>query len=269
VLAIWCGRLGVTILFALISFLALREMLTLTPTRRGDHHTLFWAFFVMVPLQYYLIYVGWYGLWSILIPVYGFQFLAIRSTLTGDYARYLERTAKIQWGTMICAYCVSYAPALLTLNIVNMAGQQWKLLVYLVIVAQSSDVLQYIWGKTLGRHRIAPHISPNKTWEGFIGGVLSATALGAALWQLTPFSPLVAAGMALLVAMLGFFGGIVMSAIKRDAGVKDWGQVIPGHGGMMDRIDSLSFAAPVFFHLVRYFYTVPAAAAAAAVTRAA
>jgi phosphatidate cytidylyltransferase len=256
VLAIRCGLLGVTILFGLISFLALREMVTLTPTRRGDHHALFWAFFVMVPLQYYLIYIGWYGLWSILIPVYGFQFLAIRSTLTGDTTRYLERTAKIQWGTMICIYCISHAPALLTLNLKDFGGQSWKLLIWLVIVVQMSDVLQYCWGKLLGKRRVAPHISPNKTWEGLVGGVLSATALGSALWWYTPFRPLAAAGLALTVALLGFFGGIVMSAIKRDAGVKDWGHIIAGHGGMMDRIDSLSFAAPVFFHLVRFWYAV-------------
>jgi phosphatidate cytidylyltransferase len=252
--AIWCGLIGVTILFGLISFLALREMLTLTPTRRGDHHTLFWAFFVMVPLQYLLIYYRWYGMWSILIPVYGFLFLAIRSTLTGDSTRYLERTAKIQWGTMICIYCISHAPALLTLDVKDFAGQSYKLLIWLVIVVQMSDVLQYCWGKLLGRHRIAPHISPNKTWEGFVGGVISATLLGTALWRFTPFTPLVAAGFALTIALLGFFGGIVMSAIKRDAGVKDWGHLIAGHGGMMDRIDSLSFAAPVFFHVVRFWY---------------
>ena len=257
-LAIWWGLIGVSILFGLISFLALREMLTLTPTRRGDHHTLFWAFFVMVPLQYLLVYFRWYGMWSILVPVYGFLFLAIRSTLTGDTTRYLERTAKIQWGTMICIYCISHAPALLTLEVRDFAGQSYKLLIWLVIVVQMSDVLQYCWGKLLGRRKIAPHISPNKTWEGFVGGVLSATLLGTALWWFTPFTPWVAAGFALAIAVLGFLGGIVMSAIKRDAGVKDWGHLIAGHGGMMDRIDSLSFAAPVFFHLVRFWYAVPA-----------
>src|SRR5262249_22937781 len=121
------------------------------------------------------------------------------------------------------------------------------------------DVFQFCWGKLLGRHKVAPHISPNKTWEGLVGGVLSATVLGMTLWRFTPFTWLAAAGFALTVALLGFFGGIVMSAIKRDAGVKDWGHLIAGHGGMMDRIDSLSFAAPVFFHLVRFWYSVPAA----------
>jgi phosphatidate cytidylyltransferase len=252
--AIALGPAGACVLFALISFLALREMLTLAPTRRADHHTLFWAFFVMIPLQYYLVYIQWYGLYCIFIPVYGFLFLAVRSTLSGDYTRYLERTAKVQWGVMICVYCLSHAPAILMLNLAGQA-QPWKLLVFLVVVVQLSDVFQYVWGKLLGRHKIAPKISPNKTWEGFFGGVGTASLLGVLLRPITPFSLSQAAAISLLIAILGFFGGIVMSAIKRDAGVKDFGHFIEGHGGMLDRVDSLSFAAPVFFHVLRYWFT--------------
>jgi hypothetical protein len=152
-LAIYFQRTGATVLFALISFLALREMLTITPTRRGDHHTMFWAFFVLIPIQYYLVYAQWYGLFAIFIPVYGQIFLAIRSTLTGDYTRYLERTAKIQWSAFICIYCISHAPALLTLHVPGYDGHPWELLVWLVIVVQMSDVLQYCWGKLLGRRK--------------------------------------------------------------------------------------------------------------------
>jgi phosphatidate cytidylyltransferase len=252
--ALWAGHGATIFLFAVISFLALREMITLTPSRRADHHTLFWAFFVMVPLQYYLVYAGRYGLYSIVLPVYGFLFLALRSTFTGDYTNYLERTAKIQWGVMICVYCLSHAPAITTLPFRNFGPGGWRMLVFLVGVVQMSDVLQYVWGKLLGKRKIAPHISPNKTWEGFVGGVLAAAALGAAAWKLTPFTPLQAFGMALTIALLGFAGGIVMSAVKRDAGVKDYGHLIEGHGGMMDRVDSLSFAAPVFFHVCRFWF---------------
>ncbi len=254
-LALATGRIGSTILFALTSFLALREFITLTPTRPGDHRTLFWVFFVILPLQYYLIGIGWYGLFSILIPVYAFLFIPIRSAAAGDCENFLERTAKIQWGLMVCVYCVSHVPALLTLKIPGYEGQNGKLLFFFVLVAQISDVLQYVWGKTLGRHKIAPAVSPNKTWEGFIGGILSATLIGTALWWATPFTPLQAAGMSLAITLMGFCGGLVMSAIKRDRGVKDYGNVIEGHGGVMDRIDSLCFAAPVFFHLTRYFFT--------------
>jgi phosphatidate cytidylyltransferase len=254
-LAIYFQHTGATILFAIVSFLALREMLTIAPTRRADHHTMFWAFFVMIPIQYYLLYIQWYGLFSIFIPVYGYIFIAIRNTLTGDYQTYLERTAKIQWAVFVCVYCISHAPALLTLDVPAYDGEPWELLVWLVVVVQMSDVLQYVWGKLLGRHKIAPHISPNKTWEGFIGGVLTATTLATALYRITPFQWWQAGVIGFVIAVLGFFGGIVMSAIKRDAGIKDYGQLIEGHGGMMDRIDSLTFAAPVFFHIVRYWFS--------------
>jgi len=249
------GGIGSVVLFALTSFVALREFVTLTPTRRGDHRSLFWAFFVILPLQYYLVAIKWYGLFSVMIPVYAFLLMPIRSAMAGDCGNFLERTAKIQWGLMVCVYCVSYTPALLSLKIPGYEGQNGKLMFYFVLVAQISDVLQYVWGKTLGRHKIAPTVSPNKTWEGFIGGIGCATLIGAGLWWATPFTPLESAGMSLAITLMGFGGGLVMSAIKRDRGVKDYGKLIEGHGGVMDRIDSLCFAAPVFFHLVRYYFT--------------
>jgi phosphatidate cytidylyltransferase len=254
-LAIALGRTGIVVLFGLMSFLALREFITLTPTKRGDHRALFWAFFVITPLQYYFVVTGWYGMFSIFIPVYAFLFLPLRSAIAGDCTGFLERAAKVQWGLMACVYCLSFAPSLLTLDIAGYEGQNAKLIIYLVAVVQMSDVLQYIWGKTLGRHKISPLVSPSKTWEGFVGGVLSATALGAGLWWATPFTPWQSAGVSLAITLAGFSGGLVMSAIKRDRGVKDYGSLIEGHGGVMDRVDSLCFAAPVFFHAVRYWFT--------------
>lgn len=255
-LALATGGIGSIILFGLTSFLALREFITLTPTRPGDHRSLFWIFFVVTPLQYVLVAQHWYGLFSIFIPVYAFLLIPVRSAIAGDCERFLERAAKIQWGLMICVYCVSHAPALLILEIPGYTGQNAKLLFYLVLVVQISDVLQYVWGKTLGRRKIAPNVSPNKTVEGFVGGVASAALVGAALWWATPFTPWQSAGMSLAITLMGFFGGLVMSAIKRDRGVKDYGQMIEGHGGVLDRIDSICFAAPVFFHLTRHFFTI-------------
>lgn len=249
------GGIGSVILFGVTSFMALREFITMTPTRLGDHRTLFWAFFVITPLQYWLVASGWYGLFTIMIPVYAFLFVPLRSAVYGDCEHYLERMAKIQWGLMVCVYCVSHAPAILQLTIPGYEGQNGKLLFYFVLVVEISDVLQYAWGKTVGRHKIAPMVSPNKTWEGFIGGIATATLIGAGLWWATPFSILQAAGMSLVIALMGFAGGLVMSAIKRDRGVKDFGTAIEGHGGVMDRIDSICFAAPVFFHLTRFCFT--------------
>ena len=253
-LALLTGGTGSVLLFGLTSFLALREFITLTPTKLSDHRSLFWAFFIITPLQYCLVAARWYGLFVVLIPVYAFLFIPIRSVIEGDCDRFLERTAKIQWALMICVYCVSHAPALLSLEIPGYEGQNGKLLFFFVLVVQMSDVLQYVWGKLLGKRRIAPQVSPNKTWAGFIGGIISATLLGTALWWATPFSPWQAAGMSLAITLMGFGGGLVMSAIKRDRGVKDYGNLIVGHGGVMDRIDSICFAAPVFFHLTRSFF---------------
>lgn len=253
--ALATGGIGSVILFGLLSFVALREFITLTPTRRADHRTLFWAFFVFVPVQYVLVAVHWYGLFAIFIPVYAFLFVPFRSVLAGDTEDFLARTAKIQWGLMIAVYCVSHAPALLMLQIPGFEGENAKLLLYLIVVVQLSDVLQYVFGKTLGKRPIAPRVSPNKTWEGALGGVSAATLIGALLWWATPFTPWESAGIALLINLAGFAGGLSMSAIKRDRGVKDFGSLIQGHGGVLDRIDSLCFAAPLFFHLVRYGYT--------------
>jgi phosphatidate cytidylyltransferase len=248
------GRAGSIVLFGLLSFLALREFVTLAPTAPGDHRALAWCFFVATPLQYALIWTGRYDLFTTLIPVYLSILVAVRAALAGETGRFLQRAATTQLALTICVYFVAYVPALMMLRIPGYTLPNAALVFFLVFVVQLSDVLQYVWGKTLGRRQIVPSVSPNKTWEGFYGGVLSATAAGTAIWWITPFGPVQAALMALVVSLMGFAGGLVMSAIKRDAGVKDYGALIPGHGGVLDRIDSLCFAAPVFFHLTRYFF---------------
>ncbi|NIH24445.1 phosphatidate cytidylyltransferase [Providencia heimbachae] len=255
VLAVVLGNIGVVILFALISFFALREFITLTPTRRNDHEALFWRFFVFIPIQYLLVGIEWYGLFSIFIPVFVFLFLPTRIALAGDTFHFLERTAKIQWGMLVTVFCLSHVPALLMLNIEGYQGENAKLLLFLIVVTQISDVLQYVFGKLIGKHPIVPKLSPNKTIEGFVGGIMSSVVIGACLYWVTPFSWWVAGLMSLAITIMGFVGGLCMSAIKRDSGIKDFGAIIEGHGGMLDRMDSLCFAAPIFFHLTRYFYT--------------
>ena len=250
------GKTATLVMFALVSFFALREFLTLTPMRPGDHRALSLTFFVLIPAQYALIGVDWYGLFSIFIPVYAFLLLPSLSALAQDTEHFLERTAKIQWGVMTAVYCISHVPALLLLEIPGYQGQNALLLFYLLLVVQVSDVLQYIFGKLFGKTKVAPVVSPSKTVEGFVGGAAGAVAIGAAMWWITPFTPLQAAAMAFVIVLMGFLGGLVLSAVKRSLGAKDWGTMIQGHGGMMDRMDSVSFAAPVFFHLTRYFYSV-------------
>ncbi len=253
--ALACGKTGAVIIFALMSFLALREYITVTPTRLADHRSLFAMFFIMLPYQYWLVHAEWYGMFSIMVPVYAFILIPVMSVIRGDPKEFLERSARNQWGLMVCVYFISHIPMLLSLPVRGFDHGNAGLVLFLVVISQGSDVLQYCWGKLAGRHPIAPTVSPKKTIEGFIGGVLSASALGAAMHAITPFGPAHSFVIAFVITLMGFFGGLVMSAIKRDRGIKDWGAMIEGHGGMMDRIDSLCFSAPIYFHIIRYWYT--------------
>jgi phosphatidate cytidylyltransferase len=254
-LAFWLGRIGTIVLFFLVSFAALREFLSLVESRRADHRVMVVCFYVLLPLQYWFVLTDWYGMFSIFIPVYGFLLLPIVASMSGDTASFLERTAKTQWMAMVCIFCLSHVPALLFLDLDNFDNaNNILLLIFMIGVVQASDVLQYVWGKLVGGAKIMPSLSPSKTVSGTVGGIASATLLAALMAPITPFNMWQAALIGLIICLMGFFGGLVMSAIKRDYGVKDWGHMIQGHGGMLDRVDSICFAAPVFFHIVRYFW---------------
>jgi phosphatidate cytidylyltransferase len=253
---------GLTVLlFGLLSFWALREFVTLTPTRIGDHRALFWVFFFFTPLQFVLIYLSqwWdlYGLFSILIPVYGFLFIAARAAASDDYDRFLERVAKVQCGLMVCVYCLSYAPALLFLNLreVNDRHASARLLFFFVAMALVADLLQQLWSRIYRRHIVAPKIDPNLSWEGILAGAGSTAALGLLLAWAAPFPHWwQTAAMAFLVAGLAAAGSVTMAAIKRDRGEGAVGPFFEGHNGVLDHIDGLCFASPIFYHLSRYFF---------------
>lgn|GEM_PF-6060 len=268
------NRLGIIVIFALISFWAFREFITMTPTRRGDHRALFWSLVVFTPLQYILIGLGqtnwewkpgrtvdFYGLYSIMIPVYASLFIPARIAMAGDHKRFLERSAQITLGLLICVYSLSHAPAILDLSLAQSNGTLWTgsnagLLFFFVLISQLSDVLQWSWGQIAGRHIVAPEISNSRTWEGCIGGSLSAGLCGAVLYWVTPFQIYEAAIISIVVAFLGFAGGMTMSAIKRNRGVQDYGTLVMGHAGVLDRIDMLCFSAPIFYHITRFFFSV-------------
>jgi phosphatidate cytidylyltransferase len=249
------GKTSTIVLFALASFFSLREFITLTPTRPADYVPLLLAFFLLLPLQYVLIAYDQYGTFAICIPVYGFLLLPAAATFAGDTHEFLERSAKIQWAAMICVYCISYAPALLLLKIPGYDNSNALLLFYLLLIVQLGDVLQYVFGKLFGRTKLAPVVSPSKTVEGLVGGGLSTTLVGGALAWMTPFTTLQALAISFVIVTMGVLGGLTLSAVKRSLGAKDWGVMIEGHGGMLDRMDSVSFAAPVFFHIVRFFFS--------------
>jgi phosphatidate cytidylyltransferase len=252
--AFLAGPTVTLVLFGLASFFALREFLTLTPSRPGDRVPLSLAFFVVLPLQFVLIGIERYGTFAIFIPVWAFLLLPSIAALRSDVDDFLSRSAKQQWGLMVTVYCLSHAPALLMLDIPGYSGRNALLLFYLLLVVQMSDVMQYVFGKLFGKTRIAPVVSPSKTVAGFVGGGLAATAIGGAMWWITPFSPLESAAISAAIVFMGFLGGLTLSAVKRSLGAKDWGVMIEGHGGMLDRTDSICFAAPVFFHIVRFFH---------------
>ncbi len=243
------------IFFALLSFLAFKEYVSIIPLRQVDRIVLFWAY-LTIPIQYLLVGTGSYGLFIVFIPVWVFFLLPFRMILSGQTEGFLRSVTAISWGLMITVFAVSHAAMIMSfpsteLSIAGGTG----LIMFLAILNQGNDVAQYIWGKLFGKNPIVPQVSPKKTWEGFIGGV-ATTTLGAALLApiLTPFDLPFALLAGLLIGVSGFIGDVTFSALKRDLKIKDAGSLIPGHGGILDRIDSLALAAPLFFHMTRYFY---------------
>lgn len=266
-------RVGTVVLFGLVSFWALREFITMTPTRRGDHRALFWALVIFTPLQYVLIGLGgttvyrhdgrpidFYGIYSIMIPVYASLFVPARIAIAGDPKKFLERSAQIQLGLLICVYALSHAPALLDLKLYSSRGDRWLgsnagLLFFFVLICQLSEVFFWVSGQLIGKTVIAKDVSTSRTWEGLFGGVLATGLAGLCLYWVTPFEIWEAAILSMVVAVMGFLGAMTMSAIKRDRGVTDYGSLVLGHAGVLDRIDTLCFAAPVFYHLTRFFFS--------------
>ena len=254
-LAMVLSRTVSLVFFGLMSFLALKEYLSLIPTRRADRRVLFWAY-LTIPLQYYWIAIGWYGMFIIFIPVYVFLFLPMRMVMIGETKQFLQAAGTLHWGLMVTVFSLSHLSFLLALpEAGNPAGGGAGLVLFLVFLTEFNDVAQYVWGKLLGRHKIIPKVSPNKTWEGFLGGVATSALCAWLLapW-LTPLNLEHSLMIGLIIPVAGFIGDVVISAVKRDIGVKDSGSLLPGHGGILDRIDSLTYTAPLFFHFIRYFY---------------
>jgi phosphatidate cytidylyltransferase len=258
-LALVINRTACLILFAFLCFLAFKEYLSLIPTRQADRRVLLWAY-IAILLQFFWIYIGWYGMFLIFIPIYMFLFLPMRMVLIGETQGFLNAISTLHWGLMLTVYTISHLAYLLLLpmQVGQAAGQRvgaTGLLVYLIVLTEVNDIAQYLAGKLFGRHKIIPKVSPGKTVEGFLGGLVTTTGLAVALapW-LTPFQLPHAIGLGLLLSVMGFIGDVTISALKRDLGIKDSGTLLPGHGGILDRIDSLTYTAPVFFHFTVYFY---------------
>lgn len=242
-------------LFWFLSFLSFKEYISLIPTRLADRRVLFWAYLAIV-IQYYWISIHWYVMFLIFIPVYTFLFLPMRMVMVGETQGFLKAIGTLHWGLMLTVFSLGHLAYLLMLpDLGNPIAGSAGLVLYLVFLTEINDIAQYIWGKSFGRHPVTPTVSPHKTWEGLIGGIVTTTSLAIAIAQwLTPFDWIHALGVGLIISCAGFIGDVTISALKRDLGVKDSGNIIPGHGGILDRIDSLTYTAPLFFHFTVYFY---------------
>ena len=252
------GPVGATLAFAVISFLALREFITLAHTRRSDHRSLILAFFIVLPLQYVLVGGRSFDLFSVFIPVYVFLAIPVISALAGDPERFLERNAKIQWGIMVCVYGLSHAPALLLLQFPGYEGRGAFLVFFLVVVAAVAQMTQEAASRRLRRRPVARQIDRSFSYRAWAIGAVTAGLVGALLYWITPFKAPQALAMGFIAAGAGTFGEFVMKALKKDAGVRWWGNQssVTGAVGLLDRVAPLCFAAPVFFHSVRWYFQV-------------
>jgi len=251
------GDTVATVLFAIVGFFALREFITLSPTRRGDHRSLVLAFFVVLPLQFTIVGSRMFDLFTVFIPVYVFLALPVVSALANDPERFLERNAKLQWGIMVCVYGMSHVPALLLLDFPGYREKGAFLVFFLVFVVQTCMLVQHLLGRRFPHQPVAPAVSQSFQWASWLAGVAVGGLVGGLLSFITPFKPGQALGMALLACFAGSLGHLVMKALKRDRGVTSWGmqgQSVTGAGGLLDRVDALCFAAPVFFQSVRWYF---------------
>ncbi len=256
--AIMLGQAATVVLLAVVSFLALKEYLSLVPVRQADRRLILLAY-LAIPVQFLWVGIAWYGMFIIFVPVYVFLLLAAAGALAGVTDGYLRAVGVLHLGLMLTVFSLAHAAYLLVLPPNGAAATSGPggpgLLLFLVLLTQFNDVAQYVFGRLFGRHKVVPKVSPNKTWQGLIGGVCSTTLLAVVTAPyLTPLQGWQIPVAGLLIGGCGFVGDVTLSAIKRDLGVKDWSRTIPGHGGMLDRLDSLTYAAPLFFHFIRYLH---------------
>lgn len=247
-LALIAGPLGIVALMGFGAFAALREFTTFSHSSQADHLALAAGFYIVLPLQFLFVYMDWPGLMTVFIPVYVFLLLPMLSVLRGDTKHFLMRVTRIQWGLMVCVYAFSHLPALMWLHLGGAQDHMVLLIAFVVVVVQSADLIDFFVGRRFGRHRILPEVS-RRTWAGTAAALLFAAAMGAALNWTTPYGLWGAAGMGVVATLAGMCGNLVLTAIKRDMGVKDWSHLIPGQGGVLDQMDSVIFAAPVVYHL--------------------
>jgi len=254
-LSVYLGKGGIFWFFGGVSFLAFKELVSIVPIRIADRRTLFWGY-LAIPIQYLLVAKGFYVLSLIFIPVYMLLFLPIRLTLTGETKNYLRSLSVIHWAMMTMVFCMAHIVFFFIPGQKDFPfPERISTIIYLILLTQLGDIAQFMFGKALGKKKILPKISPNKTWMGFLGGIATTTLMGF-FWgpKMTPLTPILSLFSGLLIGVAGFLGDVTLSSLKRDLGIKDTSLMLPGHGGILDRIDSLIFTAPLFFHFFNFFW---------------
>lgn len=247
-LALLIGPSAVVVLFAFASFAALREFYTFTDKSRADHLSLALAFYVVLPVQFLVVWLDRSAWFSLFVPVAVFLALPIVTALRGDVSRFLARVSETQWGLMICVFSLSHIPALIWLD--PGGGRGMLLVVFLVVVVQSADLAEVFLGRRFARRPLVEGLS-HRTVEGAVVALVAAALLGLALSALTPFGAVPAMALAVLASLAGQGGYLVLKAIRRDRGLRDWSHLIPGQGGFLNQLDSVIFAAPVFYYAAR------------------
>ena len=242
---------GVSIVFfGFLSYLAFKEFMSIVPTRQCDRRVVFWAY-VAIPIQFYWVYIGWYELFTIFVPLFLFLFMPMRMVLIGETRGFIRSIGVMQWGVMLTVFGLSHIAYLLVVPLKDYEGSGIGLVLFLLVMTQLNDVSQYVWGKCFGKHKIIPKVSPNKTVEGFLGGVFTISLVSFYVSPyLTPLSGVNGLLAGVVISFSGFIGDVVLSSVKRDLAIKDTGQLIPGHGGILDRLDSLMYTAPLYFHFL-------------------
>lgn len=252
-LVIFINREVATIGIALLSLIAFRELSSNLNLRNTDRRSLLWCY-IAIPFQFMAAYTQYYGFFVIFIPVIMYLFLTLRTVSSGDVQNITRSLGMIHWSVMLTVFSFSHLAYILSLPPKEgFTAGNGGMILFIVLITEVNDVYQFTCGKLFGKNKIIPTVSPNKTIEGFVGGLILTTITGYFLNFLLPVNTDKTIILTILLCVVGFGGDITLSAVKREHKIKDMGTSIPGHGGMMDRLDSLAFTTIAFFYLMRYW----------------
>lgn len=214
-----------------------------------------WMVTIFIVFEFFAAAQGAVLLTMAFLPISLFVLVTIWVLLFEPRTSAMTAPSTAMWGLSITALGLSHLALLLALpKMPSFAGSMAGILLYYIFLTQFNDVLQFLWGTIFGKHKIAPDLSPKKTWEGFLGAAATTTIIAFLLRDMTPFSAIQSLIVGAILAISGYFGDLNISAVKRNLNIKDMGQVIPGHGGLLDRLDSITLSSLVYVYLIVYWF---------------